>query len=30
MKKYYSTIMVVDDDPNDLIFIEKGRAISFL
>lgn len=28
MKKYYSTIMVVDDDPNDLIFIEKAfRAI---
>src|SRR6185369_4044119 len=28
MKHYYSTIMVVDDDPNDLIFIEKAfRAI---
>ncbi|HWN95910.1 MAG TPA: hypothetical protein VNT99_12815, partial [Methylomirabilota bacterium] len=28
MKKYHSTIMVVDDDPNDLIFIERAfRAI---
>lgn len=28
MKKYYSTILVVDDDPNDLIFIERAfRAI---
>ena len=28
MKHYHSTIMVVDDDPNDLIFIEKAfRAI---
>ena len=28
MKKYYSTIMVVDDDPNDLILIERAfRAI---
>ena len=28
MKKYFSTIMVVDDDPNDLIFIEKAfRAV---
>ena len=27
-KKYYSTILVVDDDPNDLIFIERAfRAI---
>ena len=24
MKKYFSTIMVVDDDPNDLIFIERA------
>lgn len=28
MKKYHSTIMIVDDDPNDLLFIEKAfRAI---
>src|SRR6478736_626262 len=28
MKKYHSTIMVVDDDPNDLILIERAfRAI---
>ena len=28
MRTYHSTIMVVDDDPNDLIFIEKAfRAI---
>ena len=28
MKKYYSTILVVDDDPNDLILIERAfRAI---
>jgi CheY-like chemotaxis protein len=28
MKKYHSTILVVDDDPNDLIFIERAfRAI---
>jgi CheY-like chemotaxis protein len=28
MRKYYSTIMVVDDDPNDLILIERAfRAI---
>ena len=28
MRKYYSTILVVDDDPNDLILIEKAfRAI---
>ena len=28
MRKYHSTIMVVDDDPNDLILIEKAfRAI---
>jgi CheY-like chemotaxis protein len=28
MKKYHSTIMVVDDDPNDLTFIESSfRAI---
>src|SRR5687767_8618116 len=28
MKHYYSTIMVVDDDPNDLFLIERGfRAI---
>jgi CheY-like chemotaxis protein len=28
MKKYYATIMVVDDDPNDLILIERAfRAI---
>lgn len=28
MKKYHATILVVDDDPNDLIFIEKAfRAI---
>src|SRR6185295_6514180 len=28
MKKYHSTILVVDDDPNDLVFIEKAfRAI---
>jgi CheY-like chemotaxis protein len=28
MKKYFSTIMVVDDDSNDLIFIERSfRAI---
>ena len=28
MKKYYATIMVVDDDPNDLIFIQRAfRAI---
>jgi CheY-like chemotaxis protein len=28
MKKYHSTIMVVDDDPNDLFLIEKAfRAI---
>jgi CheY-like chemotaxis protein len=28
MKKYHSTILIVDDDPNDLIFIEKAfRAI---
>jgi CheY-like chemotaxis protein len=27
-KKYHSTILVVDDDPNDLIFIERAfRAI---
>ena len=24
MKKYHSTILVVDDDPNDLVFIEKA------
>jgi CheY-like chemotaxis protein len=24
MKKYHSTIMVVDDDPNDLFFIERA------
>ena len=24
MKKYYATIMVVDDDPDDLIFIERA------
>ena len=24
MKKYYSTILVIDDDPNDLIFIEDA------
>jgi CheY-like chemotaxis protein len=29
MKKYHSTIMIVDDDPNDLFLIEKAfRAIS--
>jgi CheY-like chemotaxis protein len=28
MKKYHSTIMTVDDDPNDLIFVERAfRAI---
>src|SRR6478736_539354 len=28
MRKYHSTILIVDDDPNDLIFIEKAfRAI---
>ncbi len=28
MKKYHSTIMIVDDDPNDLLFMEKAfRAI---
>lgn len=28
MKKYHSTILVVDDDPNDLFFIERAfRAI---
>ena len=28
MKKYHSTILVVDDDPNDLLFIERAfRAI---
>jgi CheY-like chemotaxis protein len=28
MKKYHSTILIVDDDPNDLLFIEKAfRAI---
>lgn len=28
MKKYHSTILVIDDDPNDLIFIERAfRAI---
>lgn len=28
MRKYYSTILIVDDDPNDLLFIEKAfRAI---
>jgi CheY-like chemotaxis protein len=31
MRKYHSTIMVVDDDPNDLILIERGfRAIGVL
>src|SRR5437870_4288832 len=24
MKKYHSTILIVDDDPNDLIFIERA------
>jgi CheY-like chemotaxis protein len=28
MKKYYSTVLVVDDDPNDLILIE--RAFRFI
>jgi CheY-like chemotaxis protein len=28
MKKYHSTILIVDDEPNDLILIERGfRAI---
>jgi CheY-like chemotaxis protein len=28
MRKYHSTILIVDDDPNDLMFIEKAfRAI---
>ena len=28
MKKYHSTILIVDDDPNDLFFVEKAfRAI---
>ena len=27
VKKYHSTILIVDDDPNDLFFIERGVKV---